>query len=212
LRDGALFAVGAECQRAASVHAKRNRARQGTGTTWLRETPEQRFRKSTELLGRNRLIWSVRFPYRYSERYPSRAPCRIRFGIRHRACSPGFRTEQQTRYSLWRTHFERTDRLVVGEVVKPSGRGRTATWEGMFGIVTRVTEGSVFVQWHGSAVEDEVDCEEVVSTGTFPKSIPHHARVLDGSDEAKLVTFYDNQTNPNNAKHAGHSDILIALC
>ena len=80
---------------------------------------------------------------------------------------------------------------VVGEVVNPSGRGRTATWEGMFGSATRVSEGSVLVQWHGSAVEDEVDCQKVVSTGTFQKSVPHHARVLDGSDEAELVTFYD---------------------
>jgi hypothetical protein len=44
--------------------------------------------------------------------------------------------------------------LFVGEVVKPSGRGRTATWEGMAGTVTRVEGKSVFVQWHNVAVED----------------------------------------------------------
>jgi len=30
-----------------------------------------------------------------------------------------------------------------------------------------------------------------VSTGTFQKSVPHHARILDGSDDGELVTFYD---------------------
>jgi len=42
------------------------------------------------------------------------------------------------------------------------------------------------------AAKDELDCEEVVSTGTFQKSVPHHARVLDGSEDPKLVTFYDD--------------------
>jgi hypothetical protein len=80
----------------------------------------------------------------------------------------------------------------VGEVVKPSGNGRTATWEGMAGTVTRVEGASVFVQWHNVAVEDELEFEEVVSTGTFQKSVPHHARVLDGADDGELVTFYDD--------------------
>ena len=80
----------------------------------------------------------------------------------------------------------------VGEVVKPSGKGRTATWEGMVGTVTRVDGKSVFVQWHNVAVEDELDFEELVSTGTFQRSVPHHARVLDGSDDGELVTFYDD--------------------
>ena len=81
----------------------------------------------------------------------------------------------------------------VGEVVKPSGKGRTATWEGMVGTVIRVDGQSVFVQWHNCAVEDELDAEEVVSTGTFQKRVPHHARVLDGSDDPKLVTWYDDE-------------------
>ena len=34
--------------------------------------------------------------------------------------------------------------------------------------------------------------EEVVSTGTFQKRVPHHARVLDGSEDGELVTFYDD--------------------
>lgn len=81
--------------------------------------------------------------------------------------------------------------FVVGEVVRPSGKGRTATWEGMAGTVTRIDGASVFVQWHNCAVEDELDVEEVVSTGTFQTRVPHHARVLDGSDNPEIVTWYD---------------------
>jgi len=81
----------------------------------------------------------------------------------------------------------------VGEGVKPSGKGRTATWEDAPGTVTRVDGRSVFVQWHHCAVEDEMDCEEVVSTHTFQKRVPRHARVLDGSDDATLVTFFDDE-------------------
>jgi hypothetical protein len=80
----------------------------------------------------------------------------------------------------------------VGEVVKPSGNGRTATWEGMVGTVTRVEEASVFAQWHDVAVEDEMDFEELVSTSTFSEKAPHHARVLDGSEDGELITFYDH--------------------
>ncbi len=79
----------------------------------------------------------------------------------------------------------------VGEVVKPSGRGRTATWKGMVGTVTRVEGQSVFVQCHNVAVEDQLDFGDLVSTNTFQKRVPHHARILDGSDDGELVTFYD---------------------
>lgn len=78
----------------------------------------------------------------------------------------------------------------VGEVVKPSGRGRTAAWEGMVGTVVRVEGSPVFVQWHNVAVEDEMDSGELVSTATFQQKVPHHARVL--SEDGELVTFYDN--------------------
>ena len=44
-----------------------------------------------------------------------------------------------------------------------------------------------------SAVEDELDVEEVVSTGTFQQRVPNHARVLDGSDDPKLVTWYHEE-------------------
>lgn len=83
--------------------------------------------------------------------------------------------------------------LFVGEVVKPSGTGRTANWEGMVGTVTRITEASVFVQWHNCAVEDELECEELVSMGTFQKRVPHHARVLDDAGGNQLITFYDDE-------------------
>ena len=83
--------------------------------------------------------------------------------------------------------------FMVGEIVRPSGAGKTATWENMVGTVTRVSESSAFVQWHNVAVEDELDVEEVVSTHTFSAKVPHHARVLDGSEDAELVTFYDDE-------------------
>jgi len=83
--------------------------------------------------------------------------------------------------------------FLVGEIVKSSGKGRTATWEGIIGTVTRVEGTSVFVQWHNVAVEDELAFEEVVSAGTFQKRVPHHARVLNGSDDGELVTFYDDE-------------------
>jgi hypothetical protein len=57
------------------------------------------------------------------------------------------------------------------KVVKPSGKGRTATWDGMVGTVVRFEGASVFVQWHNVAVEDERDCEELVSTGTSQKRV-----------------------------------------
>jgi hypothetical protein len=62
--------------------------------------------------------------------------------------------------------------LQVKEIVKPSGKGRTADWPKGLGTVTRVTAESVFVQWHDFAVEDEMNADELVSTGTFNHSIP----------------------------------------
>jgi ABC-type branched-subunit amino acid transport system ATPase component len=87
--------------------------------------------------------------------------------------------------------------FLVGEIVRPSGAGRTATWEGMVGTVVRVEGASVFVQWHNVAVEDEMSVAELVSTGTFQKRVPHHARVLDGSEDSALVTFYDVEDAKN---------------
>jgi hypothetical protein len=60
----------------------------------------------------------------------------------------------------------------IKEIVKPSGNGRTAGWPKDPGTVTNVTKESVFVQWHHCAVEDELNFDEVVSTGTFADKIP----------------------------------------
>jgi hypothetical protein len=60
----------------------------------------------------------------------------------------------------------------IKEIVKPSGKGRTACWPKDLGTVTKVTDNSVFVQWHNCAVEDELKFDEVVSTGTFADKIP----------------------------------------
>ena len=62
--------------------------------------------------------------------------------------------------------------LRIKEIVKPSGKGQTADWEEHIGTVTRVTNESVFVQWHDYAVEDEMNFDELVSTGTFNEIVP----------------------------------------
>ena len=94
----------------------------------------------------------------------------------------------------------------VGEVVKPSGRGRTATWEGMAGTVTRVEGKSVFVQWHNVAVEDQLDFEEVFSIGTFQKRVPHHAVVLDGSDDEDEDEEEDDDNDDGSADNGEDDD------
>ena len=83
--------------------------------------------------------------------------------------------------------------FLVGEIVKPSGKGRTASWDNKVGTVVRVEGTSVFVQWHNVAVEDEMAVDELVSTGAFQQHVRHHARVLDGSEDGELVTFYDDE-------------------
>jgi hypothetical protein len=60
----------------------------------------------------------------------------------------------------------------IKEIVKPSGKGRTADWPEQVGTVTKVTIKSVFVQWHDCAVEDEMNFDELVSTGTFNDIVP----------------------------------------
>ena len=60
----------------------------------------------------------------------------------------------------------------IKEIVKPSGKGRTADWPEHPGTVTKVTAESVFVQWYDSAVEDEMSFEELVSTGTLSDIVP----------------------------------------
>jgi hypothetical protein len=60
----------------------------------------------------------------------------------------------------------------IKEIVKPSGRGRTADWSKHIGTVTKVMAESVFVQWHDCAIEDEMNFDEIVSTGTFNDIVP----------------------------------------
>ena len=60
----------------------------------------------------------------------------------------------------------------IKEIVKPSGKGRTADWPERIGTLTRVTKESVFVQWHDCAVEDEMNSDELTSTGTFNDIVP----------------------------------------
>jgi hypothetical protein len=60
----------------------------------------------------------------------------------------------------------------VKEVVRPSGKDRTAGWPRQAGTVTKVMADSVFVQWDDCAVEDEMTFDELVSTGTFSDIVP----------------------------------------
>ena len=60
----------------------------------------------------------------------------------------------------------------IKEIVRPSAKGRTADWPKDQGTVTKVTDSSVFVQWHDCAVEDELKFDEVVSTGNFADKVP----------------------------------------
>jgi hypothetical protein len=63
----------------------------------------------------------------------------------------------------------------VKEIVKPSGKGRTSSWEeNLRGTVTQVLETTVCVQWHDSAVEDELEFCELFSTGEFADEVPHN--------------------------------------
>lgn len=55
----------------------------------------------------------------------------------------------------------------VKEIVKTSGRGRTAGWDEQTGTVTKVLENTVLVQWHNLAVVDEMEFDELISTGEF---------------------------------------------
>lgn len=61
----------------------------------------------------------------------------------------------------------------VKEIVKPSGKGRTKDWPKNLGVVTRVTQDSVFVQWQNCAVEDDLKFDEVISTGAFAEKVPN---------------------------------------
>lgn len=71
----------------------------------------------------------------------------------------------------------------IKEIVKTSGKGRTVNWPENVGTVTKVTEESVFVQWHDCALEDEMHFDELVSTGAFADKIPVVVAELPPSDK-----------------------------
>ncbi len=71
----------------------------------------------------------------------------------------------------------------IKEIVKPSGKGRIVNWPEHLDTVTRVTNETVFVQWHDWAVEDEMSFDELVSTGTFNDIVPVVVAELPPPDE-----------------------------
>lgn len=64
------------------------------------------------------------------------------------------------------------------EIVKTSGKRRTATWGEQYGTVAKVLENTVLVQWHNCAVQDEMQFDELVSTGKFAPEIPQNYRKI----------------------------------
>jgi hypothetical protein len=66
----------------------------------------------------------------------------------------------------------------VKGIVKTSGAGRTATWGAQYGTVVKVLENTALIQWHDSAVEDEMEFNELISTGEFAPQIPSNYRKL----------------------------------
>jgi hypothetical protein len=61
--------------------------------------------------------------------------------------------------------------------------------------VTKVLESTVLVQWHDSAVEDEMKFDELISTGEFTDQVPNNYRRLCISEDEivadMLVTIND---------------------
>ncbi len=67
--------------------------------------------------------------------------------------------------------------------VRPSGHGRTATWpKSDEGTVVRVSKGSIFVQWHGTCVEDQMEPDELIATGRMNSEIPSGIATLNMKD------------------------------
>jgi hypothetical protein len=59
-------------------------------------------------------------------------------------------------------------KLAVKDIVKPSGIGRTRTWnDELAGTIRDIDKktGSVFVIWHGTCVEDEMEPDELTKVG-----------------------------------------------
>lgn len=65
-------------------------------------------------------------------------------------------------------------------IVRPSGLGRTATWpKTNEGTVVRTSKGSIFVQWHETCVEDEMQPAELNDTGRINTEVPTGIKVLE---------------------------------
>ena len=65
----------------------------------------------------------------------------------------------------------------IKDIVTPSGKGRTAKWRKTEGTVTSVRKGSVFVIWHGTCVEDQMEPGELVKVGVNDR-IPEMGKVF----------------------------------
>jgi len=48
-----------------------------------------------------------------------------------------------------------------GQIVTPSGAGRTATWPKRPGTVLKVTKTAVFVNWQGTSFSDQMTPSEL---------------------------------------------------
>lgn len=69
-------------------------------------------------------------------------------------------------------------------VVRVSGRGRTSTWpREQEGTVLRVSRGSVFVHWHGTCVDDQMEPWELVATGALNGRVPSEFLVVSGKPQ-----------------------------
>ena len=65
----------------------------------------------------------------------------------------------------------------IKDIVKPSGKGRTAKWRKTEGTVTSVRKKSVFVIWHGTCVEDQMELAELIKVGVNDR-IPEMGKVF----------------------------------
>lgn len=49
-----------------------------------------------------------------------------------------------------------------GDIVYSSGLGKTSTWNQIRGIITKVSEDKIFVEWDNTSFEDEMEYDEVL--------------------------------------------------
>lgn len=83
--------------------------------------------------------------------------------------------------------------FIVKEIVKTSGKGRTAGWGEQYGTVVKALENTALVQWRDSAVEDEMQFDELVSTGEFAPEIPqNYRRICLSGNEITADTLLTN--------------------